>query len=146
MHRDDRMNQVNSANAQSVLITEDDVITRLCLAEYLRSCGFAVIEAAGAEEAKIVLRDGPRVDVLLADAQLAGSTSGFALAQWARRYRPHVDVVLAGTLAHKADAAANLCETGSGPNSILERIQAMRARSKRIRPAVIRHRSKRAQS
>ena len=52
------------------------------LADHLRGCGLNVLEAASAEEAKTILLAGAKVDFMLADAQLAGPVSGFALAQW----------------------------------------------------------------
>lgn len=93
----------------TVLVAEDDVLVRIALADYLRACGFRVIEAAGGLEARTVLQHGPEIQVLLADARLAGDDNGFALAQWARRRWPAVTVILAVSLKAKAEAAARLC-------------------------------------
>lgn len=49
------------------------------------------------------------MDVLFSDAQLAGPVSGFALAQWVRRNRPGVHVVLEVSLESKTAAAFELC-------------------------------------
>lgn len=95
--------------AKIVLLAEDDVIIRLGLAEYLRGCGFIVLEAAGALEARTILMAGPKIHILLSDAQLAGPESGFALAQWVRRHRPEVKVLLTATTANKIETAGSLC-------------------------------------
>ena len=114
-----------------VLVTDDDVLTRIAVAEYLRDCGYRVIEASGGLETKILLTDVADVHVLFADARLAGDDNGFALAQWARRNRHSVQVLLSAGLARKSEAAASLCShtTTSPPASHLrERIEAMNAR------------------
>lgn len=114
-----------------VLVVENDVLVRIAISEYLRDCGFRVIEAAGGLEAKTVLQHGPAIDVLFADARLAGSDNGFALAQWTRRYRPSVTVILSAGLARKSDAAAQFCGRNQTPppppSHLRNRIQAMKA-------------------
>lgn len=122
--------QVCDAGA-TILVAEDDVLIRIAIAEYLRDCGFRVIEASGGLEAKTVLQHGPDINVLFADARLAGSDNGFALAQWTRRYRPQVTIVLSAGLAKKSEAAAQLCSRNQSPpppaSHLRDRIQAMRA-------------------
>jgi CheY-like chemotaxis protein len=86
--------QSRSSNSKTVLIVEGDVLTRHALAEYLRGCGFGVVETATGLEAKTVMQRGPQIDVVLADARVADGESGFALAQWTRRYRPQVSIAL----------------------------------------------------
>jgi CheY-like chemotaxis protein len=80
------------------------------LAVYLRSCGFKVFEASGASEARDVLESEHGIDILFADAQLAGPKGGFALAAWVRQNRASVKVVLSATLAKKAKNAEQLCQ------------------------------------
>lgn len=122
----------------TILVADDDVLVRIAIAEYLRGCGFRVIEAAGGLEAKTVLQHGPEIHVLMADARLAGDDNGFALAQWIRRHRPRVNVILSAGLNRKSEAAASLCsggQTSAPPASHLrERIEAMNKRhGRRIR-------------
>jgi CheY-like chemotaxis protein len=116
----------------TVLVAEDDVIVRIAVAEYLRDCGFRVIEAAGGLEAKTVLTEGPDIHILFADAGLAGDDNGFALAQWARRYRPKVNVILTTGLANKSEAASHLCSRNQTPppppSHLRDRIRDMKAR------------------
>jgi CheY-like chemotaxis protein len=115
----------------TILVADDDVIVRIAIAEYLRDCGFRVIEAAGAGEAKTVLQHGPEIHVLMVDARLGGE-SGFSLAQWARRRNPRINVILSAGLGRKSEAAARLCSGGQTPappaSHLRERIQGMNAR------------------
>lgn len=99
----------------TILLAEEDVLVRVAVAGYLRDCGLTVIEAASGREAKTVLQHGPEIDVLFADARLAGDDNGFALAQWTRRYRPRVAVVLCVNVEAKTNAAASLCSGGDAP-------------------------------
>jgi len=115
----------------TILVAEDDVLVRIAIAEYLRECGFRVIEASGGLEAKTVLQHGPEIHVLFADARLAGDDNSFALAQWTRRYRPKVSIVLNANLTKKSEAAAQLCKRNQ-PNPppashLRDRIKAMKA-------------------
>lgn len=103
-------------NQQTVLILESDILIREPLARYLRECGYRVIEATSAAEARSYLSDtGVRVDVVLADA--AGNHGGgFELAQWIRAEHPQVGVILSGSIEHKAEKAADLCNDGPAVN------------------------------
>jgi CheY-like chemotaxis protein len=124
----------------TLLLAEDDVIIRLVLADHLRECGLCVIEAASAEEAKTILTAGAKIDFMLADAELAGPVNGFALAQWVRRNRPGVAVVLSAGAHNKAEAAYDMCrrtakKDGHGePASLRDRIASLTAeRDRRLR-------------
>jgi DNA-binding NtrC family response regulator len=124
-----------------ILLVEADVIVRFALADYLRACGLTVIEAPSAADARAVLVAGPVIHVVMSDAQLAGAENGFALAQWVRRHRPKVEVLLMSSLANKAEAASDFCarspgrKTPSDAAGLASRIQAMLAeRKRRTRP------------
>lgn len=95
-----------------VLIVEADVLVRAPLADYLRDCGYHVIEAANGEEARQILnRRQSEIDIVLANVN-APKESGFGLATWIRHQYPHVDVVLAGSVAAAVAKAADICEEG----------------------------------
>lgn len=96
---------------QTILLVEADVLVRHPLAEYLRACGFRVLEATSADEARQVLEEGKRrIDIVLADA--ADSGAAFALSSWIRRGHRDVQVILAGSHARAAETAGELCEEG----------------------------------
>jgi DNA-binding NtrC family response regulator len=94
----------------TVLVIEQDVLIRASVSAYLRHCGFKVIEAGDAEEAFTVLQSGAKVAVVFSDVGLAGN--GFGLAQWVRRERPEVKVVLSSGLKRAAEEAGKLCREG----------------------------------
>ncbi len=131
----------NTPSTATILLVEADVIVRYAIAEYLRACALAVIEAASAADAKAVLVAGPHIDVLMSDAQLAGDDTGFQLAQWVRRHRASIEVILTASIATKAQAASEFCarypdrKTLSDAAGLSARIQAMSAESRRrMRP------------
>jgi CheY-like chemotaxis protein len=108
--------QAPSAIGETVLVVEDEVLLRLSIAEYLRDCGYKVIEAADADEAVLVLtQEQLQINVLFSDIDMPGSMAGFALAQWARANRPGLEVILTGTVPRAVNAAADLCEEGPVP-------------------------------
>lgn len=118
---------------KTALLAEEDVIVRLGLSDYLRTCGWTVLEAATAEEAKAILVAGPKIGVMISDAELAGEESGFALATWVRRHRPGVRVILAAALATKTEAVTGLCDRDD-EGVLRARIRAMFAeRARRMR-------------
>lgn len=97
--------------AGTILVVDDEILIRLVIAEYLRDCGYKVIEAAHADEALLVLGQSERsIDVVFTDVEMPGSMDGFALARWVRANRPDVDVVLAGSIHRSVQAASDLCD------------------------------------
>jgi len=124
---------------ETVLVVESDVLLRIVICEYLRHCGYRVIEAVNSDEALTLLQEPTVVtDIVLTAIKLPGSLDGFALGQWIRQNRPGIDLVLAGNAVRAADAAANLCETGPtlsrpyDPQLVVDRIRRLRAmRSRR---------------
>jgi len=118
----------------SILIVDDDVITRHAIADYLRNCGYVVVEAANTDEAMTALAEvALAVDVILCDVAAIGAQSGFELAQWVRDNRPELEVRLAGSLDGIARTAADLCETGPHlarpyePDAVVDYIKQLRA-------------------
>ena len=101
---------------ETILIVEDDVLVRMPIAQYLRDCGYKVIEAANADEAMTVLMYKETVvDIVFSDIEMPGAVDGFGLAKWIREHRPGLDVLLAGTVPRAVDQAKELCEQGSVP-------------------------------
>ena len=86
----------------TILVVEDDVLVRSLVASYLRDCGFDVIEANGADEAIRVLQAEVPVELVFSDIQMPGSMDGFGLAQWVRRERPWLKVILTSGAARAA--------------------------------------------
>lgn len=130
-----------SKKMATVLLVEADVLVRFVLADHLRACAVTVVEAVDADDAKAVLVAGPEITILLSDAQLAGEGSGFVLAQWVRRHRPSVEIVLTGSIASKTQAAAEIvarmpeCVPNGDAATLATKLNAMLAeRKRRLRP------------
>lgn len=102
-----------SDTGASILIVDSDIIVRNALGDYLRHCGYRVVEAANSDEALLALAETSlSVDVVLCDTAVAGSLTGFELATWVRRNRPELEVRLAASVEGAAKVAANLCDSG----------------------------------
>jgi CheY-like chemotaxis protein len=118
-----------AASSQTILVVEDEVLIRLELADYLRACGYRVLEASSAEEAMTVMQTEHRVDLVFSDVQMPGPTDGFGLARWIRANRPGVKVILTSGVARSAALAGELCDEGPleakpyDPQRLLERIR-----------------------
>lgn len=124
---------------QSILIVDGDIISRHAIADYLRHCGYAVVEAANTDEALTALAElSLGVDIILCDIAAIGARSGFELAQWVRDNRPGLEVRLAGSLDVAAKTAADLCETGPHlkrpyePQAVVDYIKQLRAARARV--------------
>ncbi|PXV53666.1 Response regulator receiver domain-containing protein [Dyella jiangningensis] len=120
-----------------ILIVDSDVLVRTPLAEYLRECGYQVLEATNSVEAKAVLNNTARlIDVVLIDVG-AEDQSGFALAHWIRDRAPGPRVILAGTITSSVEKAADLCQDGPAISKpydhrlVLDRIQRLLAAKNR---------------
>jgi DNA-binding response OmpR family regulator len=118
---------------QCVVVIEPDVLVRHPLAEYLRECGYQVIEALNAAEARHLILDGRiTIDVVMANVG-APVDEGFALAAWVRQNYPSVGVVLAGSVERAAEKAGDLCLEGPRPGKpyhhgrIVDEIRRLRA-------------------
>lgn len=99
--------------AETVLIVDGDVITRTVIAEYLRHCGFRVLEAgSGAEALQVLQHPDFSIETVLSDVELPGEISGFNLSQWIRGSMPEVKVLLASAVERIAETAGDLCEEG----------------------------------
>jgi len=105
-----------SEKQETILVVEDEILVRMIIAQYLRDCGYRVIEAVSADEAIIVLsRSETPVDIVFSDIDMPGSMDGFGLSKWIRGNRPDIDVVLTGTVPRAVNAAHELCENGPLP-------------------------------
>lgn len=118
---------------ETVLVVDGDVIARTVIADYLRHCGYRVIEANSGEEAVAALEhDRFMINVVLSDVSLPGRMSGFLLSQWVQQNRPGVDVVLSSAVERAAKAAGELCDEGPGlakpydPRAVVDHIKRLK--------------------
>lgn len=117
---------------ENVLVVEGDVLARMIIADYLRRCGYKVLEAGSGEQAIAMLSDAHiKVDVVLLDLQMSGAVDGFALSRWIKANRPEIEVILTGSVQQSADAAGKLCDDGPlpkpyHPQIVVDRIRRLR--------------------
>ncbi len=108
--KDSSREQNGEAGASTILVVEDDVLIRMAVCDYLRGCGYRVVEASSGEEAQAIFRTGDPVEVLFSDVNLRGEMNGFALAKWVRTAFPDVRIILTSGVARIAERATELCE------------------------------------
>jgi CheY-like chemotaxis protein len=121
------------AASAKVLVVEPDILVRMVIADYLRDCGYKVVEGVNADEALAVLGAGTKIDVILTEVQLSGSLDGFGLARQIRENHPEIDVILTSGVARAADKAGDLCDDGIlekpyHPQEVVRRINLLRER------------------
>jgi DNA-binding response OmpR family regulator len=98
---------------RTVLVVEPDVLVRMVIADYLRDCGYKVIEGVSARDVWAVF-DGTRpVDVVLIDMKLEGTEDGFSVASRIRQTHRDVDVILTSGISGAVQQCHELCEEGS---------------------------------
>jgi DNA-binding response OmpR family regulator len=111
----DDVGDSRAAAPATVLVVEDEVLIRVAVCDYLRDCGYRVLEAANGEEAQKVFaraeaQGGDAIDILFSDIQLGPGINGFALASWVREHHPGVRIVLTSGVARLSQEAAHLCD------------------------------------
>lgn len=116
--------------SQRLLVIDGDVLVRHVISDYLRTCGYIVVESASTDEARVVLEDWTiTIDAVLSDAEAPGNQTAFEFRAWAAQIRPGLEVILAGSIASAAKKAARLCEEGPhlrrpyDPQSVVEYIR-----------------------
>jgi DNA-binding response OmpR family regulator len=115
---------------QCVLVVDGDILVRHAIADYLRQCGFVVIEAATTDEAETVFGETlPAVVAVLCDAEATGKRNAFRFRTWVLEQGRVVNFLLAGNIEAAARKAAELCEQGHylarpyDPQSVVEYIR-----------------------
>lgn len=123
-----RSSHVGSRVIESVMVVEPDVLVRMTVADYLRECGYRVVEAITGEEALSILGAGVKVDTILSAIKLQGALDGFTLAQRIRESFGSIEVILTTGIAMTAKKAGELCGQGPGkrpyhPDLIIDRLK-----------------------
>lgn len=88
---------------EHVLVVEDMPSVRMLIAETLIEAGYRCSQAGDVETAQSLLEADPSIDLLLSDVGLP-RLSGRQLAEWARRERPTLPVVLMTGYAESASS------------------------------------------
>jgi DNA-binding response OmpR family regulator len=122
----------------TVLLVEGDIIVRHPLAEYLRGCGFKVVETSNGNEARTLLKT-PDVEIDLVLVDMMTPAGGFELSRWIKTEGLVVEVVLAGSVEKAVQHAGKICNEGPALAKpydhvlVLEHIRRILARRERGR-------------
>lgn len=124
----------------TIMVLEPDVIVRAEISDYLRECGYRVIEGVSAQDVHDIIHSGTRLDAILTEVHLIGASSGFQLATEVRQTRPEVAVILVSSIKNVVEKAGDLCGRGPikkpyRPEEILRRIQVLMERRQHLTKA-----------
>lgn len=78
----------------TVLVVEDETMVRMPIAEFLRDCGYNVVEAGDASEAIAAMEAAQPVNLVFTDVRMPGQMDGFGLAAWFESHHPAVPVLV----------------------------------------------------
>jgi DNA-binding NtrC family response regulator len=96
----------------TILVVESEVLIRLVIADYLRKCGFRIVEAVNAAEAIHVLQSPhAEIDLVFSDLAMPGRLDGLGLEKWVRKHRPGLQIVLVSDDKKRSATAKKLCES-----------------------------------
>jgi DNA-binding NtrC family response regulator len=114
------------------MILEPDVLLRMALGEYLRDCGYRVIEGVKTDDVWAVIDADVKLDIVFARVRLARGGSGFSLASKLRQTQPGTDVILVSGVADAIDKSSALCDQGPAkapyrPETVARRIELLLA-------------------
>ena len=91
----------------TVMLVDDEALVRASTSDMLTELGFAVVEAASAEEALVAIEKGVHFDVLVTDHLMPGIT-GVHLARRVREQRPGMPVLLVSGFAEAEGVTATM--------------------------------------
>lgn len=84
----------NAEAIATVLVVEDDTLVRMHGTDILEDAGYAVLEAANADEALSLLTKHRDIHVLFSDVDMPGSMDGLDLARLVHERWPHIHLLL----------------------------------------------------
>ena len=99
---DQRVLPRSAADAETILVVEDDDDVRTYSKEILRELGYSILEAATGAAALRVLDAHPEIDLLFTDVGLPGGMNGRQLADEARKRRPDLKILFTTGYARNA--------------------------------------------
>jgi CheY-like chemotaxis protein len=129
-----RFNSIHSSSGRrSILIVEDEEITRAIIVRYFEAAGLHVHAAESGEEALAILRDhGTAIDWLFTDICLPGAISGWIVGAEFNLNHPLRPVIYATAQAEQASAQAAgsvFIQKPYSPKTVFEVFQNLDARA-----------------
>jgi len=92
----------------TVLVVDDETMVRMPIVEYLRDCGYNVVEAGDASEAIAAMDAEGQINLVFSDVRMPGDMDGFGLAEWVRSRYPSVPVLLTSGYGGRSLPAASI--------------------------------------
>lgn len=100
---------MSAAEANVVLVVEDESLIRMLLADAFEDAGFVVIEADGADEAISIFATRQDIQAVVTDLRMPGTMDGLGLAEWMCEHAPSVPIVITSGFATRPDTGINPC-------------------------------------
>ncbi len=124
----------------TIMVLEPDVIVRAEISDFLRQCGYRVIEGVEVEDVREIIRSGTQLDAVLSEVHLRGPSNGFELAQELRQTQPEIAVILVSSITNVVEKASDLCGRGPlkkpyRPEEMLRHIQVLLERRRQLTKA-----------
>jgi len=91
----------------TALVVDDEDLVRASTVDMLRELGYDVLEASSAKQALALMQAGQKIDVLVTDHLMPGTT-GIDLIERARQFRPDIRALLISGYAENAGIPSNL--------------------------------------
>jgi PAS domain S-box-containing protein len=101
----------HEATGETVLVVEDEPVVRAVILEMLQDAGYRTFEAVDGPSGLHVLRQQPRIDLLVTDVGLPGM-NGRQLADQARETRPGLKILFITGYAESAAIAEGFLQPG----------------------------------
>jgi DNA-binding response OmpR family regulator len=102
----------SAAERPVIMVLESEVIVRTAIAEFLRECGYKVIEGITAIDLWAIVDAKVKLDIVFSEVNLPGETDGFTVARRIRQTYPEIDVILTSSVEGAAEKIQDLCDEG----------------------------------
>src|ERR1700754_1136810 len=95
------------ATPEIVLLIEDEPLIRMGTSAMLEDGGYRVLEAANADEARVLLGQHPEITIVVTDVQMPGTMDGLQLASYVSHHHAHIPVLITSGRTNAQDARAH---------------------------------------
>lgn len=95
-----------------MMVIEPEVLIRMMIAEFLRECGYRVMEGVAARDLWAAIDSNIRPDIVFCEVHLAGQTDGYTLARTLRQTHPQIEVILTSETVETAARARDPWDNG----------------------------------
>jgi CheY-like chemotaxis protein len=127
---------MDSPEAPTILMVEDEAVLRETIAECLRDWGYHVLEASNAQAAIGLITAAKQIDVIFTDVRMPGRMDGFGLARWVRERHPEMPILV--TTGYEGPGSGSTLDLHDGPilrkpydlGTLHERLRALLAKTK----------------